>query len=186
MKNWLIRKDPDVGKHRRQEEKGIAEYDMVGWHHRLNGHEFEQALGVGDGQGRLACCSPWGAQSQTWLSNWTDNFLECVFSFPFIFNFFLISLCCFLWSIGSSLFNFHTFLNMWACVNFHIFVNFLVFALYSVVIRKDTLHDFNLLKSIEIYFEDSHMVYSGEYAIRLTTFLYTPLEFCCPFRYAGQ
>ena len=41
-------------------EKGMTEDEMVGWHHRLDGHEFEQALGVGDGQGGLACCSPWG------------------------------------------------------------------------------------------------------------------------------
>ena len=58
-KNWLIWKDPDTGKDGRQEEKGITEDEMVGWHHRLNGHEFEQALWVGDGQGSLACCSPW-------------------------------------------------------------------------------------------------------------------------------
>ena len=50
----------DAGKDRRREEKGTTEDEMVGWHHRLNGHEFEQALGVGDGQGGLACCSPWG------------------------------------------------------------------------------------------------------------------------------
>ena len=43
-----------------QEEKGMTEDAMVGWHHQLNGHEFEQALGVGEGQGSLACCSPWG------------------------------------------------------------------------------------------------------------------------------
>ena len=53
-------KDPDAGKDRRQEEKGTIGHEMVGWHHQLNGHEFEQALGVGDGQGSLACCSPWG------------------------------------------------------------------------------------------------------------------------------
>ena len=52
-------KDPDAGKGRKQEEKGTAEDEMVGWHHQLNGHKFEQALGVGDGQGSLACCSPW-------------------------------------------------------------------------------------------------------------------------------
>ena len=59
-KNWLIWKDPDLGKNGRQEEKGTTEDEMVGWHHRLDGHEFEQALGVGDGQGSLVCCSPWG------------------------------------------------------------------------------------------------------------------------------
>ena len=59
-KSWLIGKDPDAGKDWGQEEKGATEAEMVGWHHRLDGHEFEQALGVGDGQGSLACCRPWG------------------------------------------------------------------------------------------------------------------------------
>ena len=59
-KNWLIGKDPDAGKDRRWEEKGMTEDEMVGWHHWLDGHEFEKAPGVGDGQGSLACCSPWG------------------------------------------------------------------------------------------------------------------------------
>ena len=54
-KNWLIWKDPDAGKDWRQEEKGTTEDAMVGWHHWLSGHEFEEALGVGDGQGSLAC-----------------------------------------------------------------------------------------------------------------------------------
>ena len=58
MKNLLIGKDPDAGKDQRQEEKGMTEDKMVGWHHQLNGHEFEQALGVGDGQGSLAHCIP--------------------------------------------------------------------------------------------------------------------------------
>ena len=49
MKNWLIDKDPDAGKDWRQEEKGMTEDEMVGWHHQLNGHEFEQTLGDGDG-----------------------------------------------------------------------------------------------------------------------------------------
>ena len=58
-KNWLIGKDPDAGKDRREAEKGTTEDEMVGWHHCLNGHEFEQALRIGDGQGSLACYSPW-------------------------------------------------------------------------------------------------------------------------------
>ena len=62
VKNWLIRKDPDAGKDWRQEEKGTTEDEMVGWHHWLNGDEFEQALGVGDGHGSLAWCSPWGCK----------------------------------------------------------------------------------------------------------------------------
>ena len=74
VKNWLIGKDLDARKDWRQEEKGRAEDELIGWHPRLDGHEFEQALGVGDGQGSLACCSPWGGkESDTtgWL-NWTE------------------------------------------------------------------------------------------------------------------
>ena len=69
-----IGKDPDAGKDWRQEEKGTTENDMVGCHHWLDGHEFEQDLGVGDGQRNLACCSPWGhkeSDTTDWL-NWTD------------------------------------------------------------------------------------------------------------------
>ena len=77
-KNWLIGKDPDSGKDWEQEEKGMTEDEMVEWHHQLNGHEFEQVLGVGDGQGSLACCSPWGHKKSDmteWL-NWTEQNLE--------------------------------------------------------------------------------------------------------------
>ena len=73
VKNWLIRKDPDAGKDWRQEEKGMTEDEMVGWHHWLDGHELEQAPGVGGGQGGLACCSPWGrkeSDTTVWLK-WT-------------------------------------------------------------------------------------------------------------------
>ena len=59
-KNWLTGKDSDVGKDWRQEKKWVTEDEMIGWHHQLHGHESEQALGVGDGQGTLVCCSPWG------------------------------------------------------------------------------------------------------------------------------
>ena len=58
-KNSLVGKDPDAKKDQRQEEKGTTEEEMVGWYHRLNGHEFEQCIGGVDGQGGLACCSPW-------------------------------------------------------------------------------------------------------------------------------
>ena len=57
VKNWLTGKDPDAGQDWRREEKGMTEDEMVGWHHRLDGHEFEQASGVGNGQGSLAFCS---------------------------------------------------------------------------------------------------------------------------------
>ena len=72
-KNWLIGKNPDAGKDWRWEEKGMTEDEMVGWHHWLNGHEFEQASRLCGGQGRLACCSPWGYKEldmTEWL-NWT-------------------------------------------------------------------------------------------------------------------
>ena len=59
-KSWLIRKDPDAGKDWKKEEKQMTEDEMVGRHHWLNGHEFEQALGDGEGQGSLVCHNPWG------------------------------------------------------------------------------------------------------------------------------
>ena len=74
VKSWLIWKDPDAGKDWRREEKGTTDHEMVGWLLQLSGHEFEQASELGDGQGRLACCSPWGCkESDTteWL-NWTE------------------------------------------------------------------------------------------------------------------
>ena len=74
VKSWLIWKDPDAGKDWGQEEKGTTEDEMVGWHHRLNGHEFRWTLGVGDGQGGLACCSSWGRKESdmTERLNWTE------------------------------------------------------------------------------------------------------------------
>ena len=78
LKNWLIQKDLDSGKDWRWEEKGMSEDEMVGWHHQLDGHEFEQAPGVGDGQGCLVFCSPWyhkESDTTEWL-NWTDEVLE--------------------------------------------------------------------------------------------------------------
>ena len=60
MKSQLIGKDPDSGKDGGHEEKGATEDEMVGWHHQLNGHEFEQTPGDGDEQESLECCSPWG------------------------------------------------------------------------------------------------------------------------------
>ena len=76
LKNWLIGKDPDAGDWRQEEkEKVTTEDEMVGWHHWLDGHELEQALGIGDGQRSLVCCSPKELgvpKSWTWLSGWTD------------------------------------------------------------------------------------------------------------------
>ena len=70
---YLIWKDPDAEEDWRWEEKGTTEEDMVGWHHQLDGHGFEQAPGVGDGHESLACCSPWGHKESEWLSNWTGQ-----------------------------------------------------------------------------------------------------------------
>ena len=70
----LIGKDPKAGKDQRQKEKGMTENEMVGWHHWLDGHEFEESPGVGDGQGSLACCSPRRhkkSDTTEWL-NWTE------------------------------------------------------------------------------------------------------------------
>ena len=73
VKNWLIGKDPDAEKDWRQ-EKGTTGDKMIGWHHWLDGHEFDQALAVDDGQGGLACCSPWGHKESdmTQRLNWTE------------------------------------------------------------------------------------------------------------------
>ena len=79
VKSWLIGKDPDAGRDWGQEEKGTTEDEMAGWHHWLNGHGFGWTPGVGDGQGGLACCSPWGRKewdatelkfSKPWSGKW--------------------------------------------------------------------------------------------------------------------
>ena len=72
-KSWLIRKDPGAGKDWGQEKKGMIEDEMVEWHYRLKGHEFEQTPGVSEGQGNLVCSSLWGHRVQTQLSDWTTK-----------------------------------------------------------------------------------------------------------------
>ena len=72
-KNRLTGKDPDASKDWRWEEKGMTEDDMVGWHHRLGGCEFEQALRVGDGQGSLVCCSWWGHKEWDMTERLSNN-----------------------------------------------------------------------------------------------------------------
>ena len=72
VKNWLIGKDPQ-SKDWMWEEKGMTEDEVVGWHHQFDGHEFEQALGVGNGKGSLACCSSWGHRvGHDWATELTD------------------------------------------------------------------------------------------------------------------
>ena len=79
-KSWITGKDPDAGKDWRQEEKGMTEDEMVGWHHGLNGHEFEQAPGAGDGQGSLVCCSPWGRKvGHDWATELNCLIMLCWF-----------------------------------------------------------------------------------------------------------
>ena len=83
VKSRLIGKDPDAGKDWRQEEKGTTEDEMVGWHHWLNGHEFEQAQGVGDEQGSPVCCSPWGfGVRNDWVNS--NNDIWCRASLPLL------------------------------------------------------------------------------------------------------
>ena len=80
VNSWLIWKDPDARKDWRQEEKRMTEDEMVGWHHRFNGHGFGWTPGVGDGQGCLACCSSLGSQrvGHNWATelNWTEQVKE--------------------------------------------------------------------------------------------------------------
>ena len=79
VRGWLTGKDPDAGRDWGQEEKGMTEDGMAGWHHRLDGHESEWTPGVGDGQGGLACCDSWGCKESdmTERLNWTDGPLNC-------------------------------------------------------------------------------------------------------------
>ena len=76
MKSWLIRKDPDAGKDWGQEEKGMTEDEMIRCHRHLDGHDFEQAPRVGDGQGSLTCCSPWGRSD--WVTELKERWLSTV------------------------------------------------------------------------------------------------------------
>ena len=82
VKNWLSGKDPDAGKDWRQEEKGTTEDEMAGWHHWLDGHEFEQAPWDGDGQGSLVCCSPWSRKESDMTeclnrTDWSNYETDC-------------------------------------------------------------------------------------------------------------
>ena len=74
VKSWLIGKDSDAGRDWGQEEKGMTEDEMAGWHHRLDEHEFEWTPGVGDGQGGLACCNSWDRKESdmTERLNWIE------------------------------------------------------------------------------------------------------------------
>ena len=73
LKSWLIGKDPDSGKDWRQEEKGMTEDKMVGWHHQFNGHEFEWTLGDSEGQRSVACCNPWDQKEADMTQGLNNN-----------------------------------------------------------------------------------------------------------------
>ena len=76
-KNWLIGKDPDSGKDWKQEEKGMPEDEIVGWHHWLNGHKSEQAAGDCEEQGSLACCSPWACSvGHHWVTEQQQQYMK--------------------------------------------------------------------------------------------------------------
>ena len=96
VKNWLIWEDPEAGKDWTRNEKGSTKDEMVRWHHWLNGHEFESTQGVDDGQGGLACCSPWGHRVRHgWATelDWTESrevFVD-IFKKIFFFLFFTLS-----------------------------------------------------------------------------------------------
>ena len=96
-KSWLTGKDPDAGKDWRQEEKGMTADEMVGWHHRLNGHEFEQAPGDSEGQGSLVCCSPWVAKNRTQLSDWTATKPSLLYRISIRHRLLLYGWCHFIW-----------------------------------------------------------------------------------------
>ena len=125
-KSQLIGKDPDAGESWGQ-EKGMTEDEMVGWHHWISGHEFEQTPGVSEGQRSLVCCSPWGHKSQTWLSNSTTTTKGYTYSIVKKLNFCI--LCAYIMiimsypckipfnsssinSADSSLISYHDFLNL--------------------------------------------------------------------------
>ena len=77
-KNWLTVKDPDDGKDWRKKQKGMTEGEIFVWHHRLQGHESKQAPGFDDGQGSLACYSPWFAESETEQLNWLAEVIHAL------------------------------------------------------------------------------------------------------------
>ena len=85
MKSWLIGKDPDAGRDWGQEEKGMTEDEMAGWHHWLDGRESEWTPGVGDGQGGLACCNSWGHKESdmTERLNWISSFRYYLLTFSY-------------------------------------------------------------------------------------------------------
>ena len=90
VKSWLTGKDSDAGRDWEQEEKGMTEDEMAGWHHWLDGHEFGWTPGDGDGQGGLVCCDSWGRKESdtTERLNWTEliYFLSLWITFSYYYT----------------------------------------------------------------------------------------------------
>ena len=84
VESWLIGKDPDAGKDWGQEEKGMTEDEMVGWHHRLDGHGFRRTPGVGDRQGGLACCGSWGCKELD-TTEWLDWTIYLIYIYVYVY-----------------------------------------------------------------------------------------------------
>ena len=138
-KSQLTGKDPDAGKDWRPEEKGMTENEMVGWHHQRNGHEFEQALGDGEEQGSLVCCSPWDYKKSDPTEWPNNNFCKIrpsrsprVWFFCFYFVLFLISLCHIsAWSVNIA--PSQIFLSL--CLSLVMCSCFIIFSVYVVILN---------------------------------------------------
>ena len=126
MKNWFIGKGPDAGKDWRQEEKGATEDKMIGWHRWLDGYQFEQAPGVGDGQESLECCSPWGHKDSdtTEQLNWTDVYVRSHLLCCWIRVFAMTT--AFFWQNSVSLCLLHFVLQGQTCLLLQVSLDFLI------------------------------------------------------------
>ena len=131
-KSWLIGKDSDAGRDQGQEEKRTTEDEMAGWHNQLNGHEFEWTLGVGDGQGGLACCNSWGCKDSdmTERLNWTELnwmvFLDFFFLWPVSCSGNMPFKLHILWILFASLCLISSFI-LWTCGQKFVWYDFNVF-----------------------------------------------------------
>ena len=130
VKSWLIGKDSDAGRDWGQEEKGTTEDEMAGWHHRLNGQEFGWTLGVGDGQGGLACCNSWGHKESDiteWL-NWTEiRFYGLTINVTGESNSVLSPLTHLIWSLfalnNSAQLQLHIYIYVYVCMYVYIYMS---------------------------------------------------------------
>ena len=108
LTHWI---DPDAGRDWGQEEKGTTEDEMVGWHHQLNGHDFEQAPGGSEGQGSLACCSPWGRKESNTTEQVNKNWILCYNKCSLV----LLWVCMYNIYLGSCFVFFPVYIQEWNC-----------------------------------------------------------------------